>query len=114
MISCSQAYKCTLKKLFKNLFNKLFQLYSKKNISAALTWIIGVRLQTVDDVFVSFQQHDEPGGATVPHEDVAAVRATHHHVVTPESGFLDLRRERKKINVKVTSSLFVCPADIAW
>lgn len=55
-----------------------------------LTGVIGVRLQTVDHVVVGFEQHEVFCGVSVPDEDVSAVRAAHHEVVTPETGLLYL------------------------
>ena len=58
----------------------------------APTWIEGMRLQAVDDVAVGLQQVDQASELSVPDEDMAAVRAAHHKLVTPEVGFLYLNR----------------------
>lgn len=55
-----------------------------------LTGVVGVRLQAVDHVVVGLQQHEVLGRVSVPDEDVAAVRAAHHKVVAPETGFFNL------------------------
>lgn len=50
-----------------------------------LTGVVRVRLQAVDHVVVSFKQHEVLGGVSVPDEDVSAVGAAHHKVVSPEA-----------------------------
>lgn len=55
-----------------------------------LTGVIGVWLQAVHHVVVGFEQHEVLRCVSVPDEDVAAVRAAHHKVVAPKTGFLNL------------------------
>lgn len=47
-------------------------------------------LQAVYHVVVGFEQHEVLRRVSVPDEDVAAVGATHHKVVAPKTGFLNL------------------------
>lgn len=55
-----------------------------------LTGVIRVRLKAVDHMVISLQQHQVLSCVSVPDEDVATIRATHHKIIPPETGLLNL------------------------
>ena len=54
------------------------------------TWM---RLDTVDDVRVSHEHVDDLTTPLVPEEHTTTVTTTHHPVLSPEVGLLDLGRK---------------------
>lgn len=66
-----------------------------------LTGVVGVRLQAVNHVVVGFEQHEVLCGVSVPDEDVATVRTTHHKVVAPKTGllYLDIQGGKKHLEL---------------
>ena len=61
-----------------------------------------MRLDTVDDVRVSHEHVDDLTTPLVPEEHTTTVTTTHHPVLSPEVGLLDLRgrgegEERERI-----------------
>ena len=57
------------------------------------TWIIGMRLHTVYDMSVTFQQHRQFTSVPVPDEYVTAIRPTHYIVFSPEISFFYLKTQ---------------------
>lgn len=64
----------------------------------SLTGVVRMRLQAVDHVIVGLQQHQVLPRVSVPDEDVAAVGATQHKVVAPETRLLDLTKHKNRWN----------------
>ena len=56
----------------------------------AHTWEVGVRLNTIDHMFIGLQEFDQMSRVTIPDEDMSTIRATHHIFVTPKVSFFDL------------------------
>lgn len=58
-----------------------------------LTGVIRVRLQAVDHMVVGLQQHQVLSRVSVPDEDMATIRATHHKVIPPETRLFNLHAQ---------------------
>ena len=71
----------------------VYYVYSITCICITITtWM---RLDTVDDVRVGHEHVDDLTTPLVPEEHTTTVTTTHHPVLSPEVGLLDLRGERR-------------------
>lgn len=59
-----------------------------------LTWVVRVRLQTVNYMIISLQKHQVLSCMSVPDENMATVGATHYKVISPETRLLYLYSQR--------------------
>ena len=67
------------------------QFCLKQSTCVLLTWVDGVRLETIHHMFICLQKHCQFPGVTVPYEDVSTIWPTHDIMLTPEVGFFDLK-----------------------
>lgn len=63
------------------------------------TWVKWMRLQTVNNMMITFHYHNKLSGLAIPNKYMSTITSTHNEIITPEGRFFYLEKHFFKNNL---------------